>query len=168
MPYLQIEILLGEIESHRGLTLAIEKQLRGKGEFMRDIRFRAWQDDKEVRRMIYPKDLIEYAELEFSGQGDNSMRPSFFCAYRSYVPPGNFVLMQYTGLKDKNGKEGYHKDIVRRMDKLYVIEWHNNLASWYLEPIYGGWHGITGSDMSLMCEIIGNIYENPELLRVVK
>ncbi len=71
---------------------------------------------------------------------------------------------EYTGLKDKNGKEGYHKDIVRRSGELYVIEWHDNLASWFLKPVCGGWHGFYGVDMSLMCEIVGNIYENTELL----
>ncbi|KKN72871.1 hypothetical protein LCGC14_0405750 [marine sediment metagenome] len=72
---------------------------------------------------------------------------------------------EFTGLKDKNGKEAYQKDIVRRLDILYIIEWHDNLAGWYLKPIHGGWHGITKADMALMCEVIGNIYENKELLK---
>ena len=72
---------------------------------------------------------------------------------------------QYTGLKDKNGKEGYHKDIIKRSDKLYILEWHDNLAGWYLKPIHGGWHGATRSDFALMCEVIGNVMENPELLK---
>ena len=69
-----------------------------------------------------------------------------------------------TGLKDKNGKEGYHKDIVERSDKLYVLEWHDNLAGWFLNPLHGGWHGVTDSDFALMCEVVGNVYENPELM----
>jgi len=69
-----------------------------------------------------------------------------------------------TGLQDKTGKEAYHKDIIQRGDKLYILEWHDNLASWFLKPLHGGWHGITKSDMSLMCEILGNIHENLDLL----
>lgn len=72
---------------------------------------------------------------------------------------------QYIGLKDKNGKEAYHKDIVRCNDRVYTIEWHEDLASWYLKPIRGGWHGIVKSHMALICEIIGNIDENPKLLK---
>ena len=77
---------------------------------------------------------------------------------------GEIEWVEYTGLKDKNGKEGYHKDIIKRSDNLYVLEWHDNLAGWYLKPIHGGWHGITKGDFALMCEVIGNIYE--ELLEI--
>ena len=72
---------------------------------------------------------------------------------------------EYIGLLDKNGKECYHKDIIKRVGILYVVEWHNNLASWFLKPICGGWHGITKGDMALMCEKIGDIYSNPELVK---
>ena len=71
-------------------------------------------------------------------------------------------LVQYTGMTDKHDVECYHKDIIRRSDWLYSIEWHDNLAGWYLKPKGGFWHGITKGDMALMCEKVGNLYENPD------
>lgn len=70
-------------------------------------------------------------------------------------------LIQYTGLKDKNGKEVYEGDIIQRYGEgRYTIYWHNNTACWRME----GFTGITKSDIALACEIIGNIYENPEIV----
>jgi len=75
------------------------------------------------------------------------------------------TVSQCTGLQDRNGRDAYHKDIVCRMDTLYTIEWHDNLAGWYLKSLTGGcWHGITKSDMALMCAVVGGIKESPELL----
>jgi uncharacterized phage protein (TIGR01671 family) len=57
---------------------------------MREIKFRAWIKDSE--RMNYSFTILE----------------------NPYIPNDEVVLMQYTGLKDKNGKEIYEGDIIRR------------------------------------------------------
>jgi hypothetical protein len=77
--------------------------------------------------------------------------------------PGRYVIMQYTGLKDKNGKDGYHKDIVKQGKGLYTIEWQNEEARFWLAPLN---HSGTWLFMDLLPSlvIIGNVYENPELL----
>lgn len=107
---------------------------------MREIKFRAW--DKERKFMKYPK------------LWDNTM-PSNWDVF--------YVLMQFTGLHDKNGKEGYHKDIARSGKRLFVIEWQNEEARFWLSP-YKGTNDWQFMDMLKSFEIIGNIYENPELL----
>ncbi|MGA1047841.1 MAG: YopX family protein [Minisyncoccia bacterium] len=71
--------------------------------------------------------------------------------------------MQFTGLKDKNGVEIYEGDIVKYIGqlnpdryKLFIIEWDDKLAGFYAG---GGQIQRTKG-----YEVIGNIYETPELL----
>ena len=84
--------------------------------------------------------------------------------------PDMYIIMQYTGLKDKNGKEIYEGDIVKNLEHGHVfsVEWgieNESYAGWsgvwqgktFVAPLYNG--------PLVNCEIIGNIYENPELLK---
>lgn len=71
----------------------------------------------------------------------------------------NIIHMQYTGLKDKNGKEIYDGDIIIWSEKRYKIVWHEKIAGFVMEN-----NGIERPDIEFDIEIIGNIYENPELI----
>ena len=75
---------------------------------------------------------------------------------------GNYILMQSTGLFDKNGQEVYAGDIIRAHNKKQVVEYGRFYHS-------DGWEKLCGigfsTDMDLDdIEVIGNIHENPELL----
>ena len=66
---------------------------------------------------------------------------------------------QYTGLKDKNGVEIYEGDIVKRWGNIYIVIWDKIgfRMKWTKEDSVNRFP-------DELCEVIGNIYENPELL----
>lgn len=126
-------------------------------------KFRAW--DKELKTML-DVSLIDLKKGVLVGEhwkfGEtNSM--SF----------DEIVLMQSTGLKDKNGKEIFEGDVVRYNIDVVDIKKHPTLGFY---TVLNGREGFFGDGMiiedfekdaeefSQIVEIIGNIYENPELL----
>jgi len=129
---------------------------------MREIKFRVW--DEKNDRMV-----IDF----FVGSGGNCYR---FDRDGPFLCP-KLRMMQYTGLKDKNGVEIYEGDIVH-------VDRH--CTAWFIE--YGSFgdaafYAINGlnscrllesgqfcAEFSIVaepveCEVIGNIHENPELLK---
>ena len=75
---------------------------------------------------------------------------------------------EYTGLHDKNEKEIFEGDILNShfIDACYVIEWNDSSASWFPRELKltGTQYGTTWKDRIIKDKIIGNIYDNPELL----
>jgi uncharacterized phage protein (TIGR01671 family) len=106
----------------------------------RELKFRAWNKHS----MLYSE---TYATL------------SRFFQKLDCIEDENYILMQYTGLKDKNGKEIYEGDICREIFQgEYVGEVMFTPTQGYLvanRPIWP--HDI---------EVIGNIWEHPDLLEV--
>lgn len=128
----------------------------------REIKFRAW--DKIGKRMLPDSEISRDTDGGWFiwDEDDNSQ-------------DDNFELMQYTGLKDKNGKEIYEGDIIYKDDKqTWTVEY-----ALFGEPMFGvfnqlnscrdievdefGAYFIAVEDI-IRIEVIGNIYENPELL----
>lgn len=85
--------------------------------------------------------------------------------YPKTLPGFSLIYMQFTGLTDKNGKEIYEGDILRiSKDLIEEVEWIDENNWLGAKCPVNGWvnHGsIYGEDP----EIIGNIYENPNLLK---
>jgi len=80
-----------------------------------------------------------------------------------YVGKEGIVLMQYTGLKDRHGQEIYEGDILRDDEMgLNVVRWEDG-SFW----LYEGGQSLMEhlSDYNEVCEVIGNIYEHPHLLK---
>jgi len=138
---------------------------------MREIKFRAWnkkgvyantmvyQDGPDLDGVIYYTTTVEGQDVYYN--------------FEDIMDSKYFILMQYTGLKDKNGKEIYEGDVFTfhpskewvgtEPENPCVVFWSNSLCAFMFyvgEP-----------DMSTLLppsesiEIIGNIYENPELLK---
>ena len=120
---------------------------------MREIKFRAW--DKNTKEMSYfgLSDLTMPASEHYLRHTDNvDMMP---------LKP----VMQYTGLKDKNGKEPYHFDIVLNSRFKWIIEWGENEGGWILTKRKGDRIFHKNLTSTTGFEVIGNIYENGDLLR---
>ena len=125
---------------------------------MREIKFRAW--DKIGKRMLYQgKDFDVLNDILDSwriGRCKNDM--VWDCIAR------NVELMQYTGLKDLQGKEIYEGDILEfnnaNNKKEYgIVKW--NKTGFDVERLSIRYFPMT---LSRYCRVIGNIYKNPELL----
>ena len=116
----------------------------------REIKFRVWKP--EVKSLMELEDQFVSEALHYSKDG-------------------NHKIMQYTGLKDKNGKEIYEGDILRVSSENTLLNWEVIYVGDYATfSLFRGKdyqfcmgiehinHGMSGT------EVIGNIYENKELL----
>jgi uncharacterized phage protein (TIGR01671 family) len=124
---------------------------------MRKIAFRAWDKQEEkmldMFRLFNPIQSEELSILDYILWEDERETSI-------YHGCNNYILMQYTGLKDKNGKEIYEGDIVktRKGGHKIIVEFIRGK----FEPFDdSGEYGHFAEE----CEVIGNIYENPELLK---
>lgn len=121
----------------------------------RQIKFRAW--DKMENKYIYSD---EFSEENSSQQ---YVLHNFF-AY-CYDECDIDFFEEFTGLKDGNGKEIYEGDIVENRDGTWKVEFIENFGAFCM--VYED--QIQRLDMCCRSnEVIGNIYENKELLEVKK
>lgn len=76
----------------------------------------------------------------------------------------NHVVMQFTGLTDKNGVEIFEGDIIECWGYNLVVKWVDSDASFFAES-FDQSICESGQEWGGDCEVIGNIYQNPELLK---
>ena len=124
---------------------------------MREIKFRAWHKEKKIMGEVLGIDIL-HKEIFFSNEDVDCYEYSDF---------KDIELMQYTGLYDKKGKEIYEGDIVklRANHGIGVVKYYDEWGAFVVEYIKPRPLSVLGINYYKEdTEILGNIYENPELL----
>ena len=139
------------------------------------FKFRAWDEGNKVM----------HNDFKFISSGDEGNDWIIFISDKftlenhetnPFINPSPYFSqqlkkMQYTGLKDKNGVEIYEEDFIKDKDYIFIVKWQS--GGFILSPIkyskgtpYIGRQFVdlqNAQYMSESCEVIGNIYKNPEL-----
>ena len=126
---------------------------------MRPLKFRAW--DTVQKKMIRWTDLLKHKGLLWSVLGVTTIERYDHQHGRYGVPTPVYIPMQYTGLLDRNGKDVWEGDIIKYTNndgikRVGFVEWFEEEACFYLNSL-PLWEQTEK-------EVIGNIYQNPELL----
>lgn len=126
---------------------------------MREIKFRAWDKISE--------DVFEAVSIDFEREIVVLKKES----YTTFACLSEVEFMQFTGLYDKNSKEIYEGDILQGTYYFRGTGWYDEGEGEYFinsEVVFKkGKYTCQGFDLDIIAsdvEVIGNIYENPELI----
>ena len=120
---------------------------------MRELKFRAW-----IKNYNCYADVLGFEQDRLFVQFQSGERAQ----HRLYVPIEDCVLEQYTGLKDKNGKEIYENDIVSVRNKNRKNEYDIGVVEFGKAAFRCPF--LLGKYRSGQVEVIGNVHENYDLL----
>lgn len=119
------------------------------------LKFRIWDKTN--------KEMLEWEELDLNKERGEDEITIFEPTGQFAHPIFFYDAMQSTGLKDINDNEIYEGDIIKNSyDEIYTVKWFD--AAFYLEEKYNGGFDYHELHLEDNKKVIGNIYENPELL----
>jgi uncharacterized phage protein (TIGR01671 family) len=129
---------------------------------MRELKFRGWNDVENKFYYCSMQELWEESNGELCGEEGREVEERV----ENFLIAAFSKCQQFTSLKDMNGKEIYEGDIVKGAgvaDELCYIEWDIGNVQYRL--LECGSNARTGFlSMGMELEVVGNIFENPELL----
>ena len=142
----------------------------------REIKFRIWDKNKKIFLPLEYKYSSDYSTppaaplIDISGRLWNWSSQHWGMDNELAKNPEDYIIQQYTGLKDKNEKEIYEGDLVnvnfRRCGKFNCkIVYEGPSFEFYVIPEEELSFPMSIRDIPIEIEIIGNIFENPELLK---
>lgn len=136
----------------------------------REIRFRAW--DSSIKKMRYFNEFWldnEYQSLAWKIEKTSKTKDE--TSYCLDCEQEDLTLMQFTGLHDKNGKEIWEGDIVLTFDPAHakpmpmkIVYDVSPYCGFFKESVDCLRKVMLTNDIYCNTEVLGNIYENPELL----
>lgn len=130
---------------------------------MREIKFRAWD---LINKKMYMSYIVDNngafcVDINYTNNCENSDN-------------NRVIQMQYTGLKDKNGKEIYEGDILKREQAIYEVKYEYGAFIGEIKNVFQNIGGLYITNLLQVLinlsrgidqiYVIGNTYENPELL----
>ena len=132
---------------------------------MKTIKFRAYSEAKKE---------MHFFDINEAGKGQHYFPGHWYCTKcGSYCDPTDLSdSMLITSLKDRTGQEIYKEDIVRWQkalgDATWKVDWDNKYAGFVLTLVYAPFHEFPKLNICRVTEmeVIGNIWENPELIEV--
>lgn len=119
---------------------------------MREIKFRAWDGERLKQVTLW------------------GFHEGFIMTSKGSMDEDEYKVMQYTGLKDKNGIEIYEGDLITIMNPFIKQEAIGVAEIVFSHEYVGGWVAQSANDYlnigtrTHMISVVGNKYENPELL----